>query len=106
MLSSHVDHLNGTFCRIQVQLIVDELVIESRFCSIVSGSRIEDSLRSRPVDGSQTHRTRLATGIKLTSIQLKCTQCFRCLAYSHDFSMSRSEERRVGKGCREVRCGG
>jgi hypothetical protein len=77
-----------TFFAGHLYFVVDERVIETNACSIPARVAVIDDLWPSPVDRTQAHRTRFATGVELTACELECVEHFASLADSIDFRVS------------------
>src|SRR5438067_5890685 len=74
---------------IRIDLLINEFVIKLYGCSVIPGVSVDNSFRTRPVNCTQAHGTRLTTGINFTAIQLKRIQFFARLSYSNYLGMCR-----------------
>src|SRR5207245_2383327 len=72
--AADMDHGKGALRDLQPNLVVDQLIIESRAGRVFTAGAIIDAIDSRPINFSETHRAGLATGIELASAQIEALQ--------------------------------
>lgn len=89
LVTKNLSHGQPARGRGQRQFTVESLVVKSRPGGVGARGREDDALHPRPIGRAQTHRARLATGVKNASLQHKRTQPRRRRANGHDFRMGR-----------------
>ena len=86
-VAQKLNHRNAARLRLSLQFLVNERVIEARARGIGGYAGIKHARRPRPVNRAQTHRTRLASGVEVATVQLKLFKRAARFAYGDDFGV-------------------
>src|ERR1051326_2121497 len=74
---------------VRIDFLVNKFIIKLYGGGIIPGVGIDHAFRTGPVNGTQAHGTRFATGINFAAIQLKSIQLLACLSYGNHLGMGR-----------------
>src|SRR5882757_2744974 len=87
LFAHKLSHRNAPRFRRASQLFINERIVKARVRRIGGNSSVEDARWTRPINRTQAHRTRLASGVKLAVSKLKCTERPAGRANRNDFGV-------------------
>ena len=81
-------HGNAPVVVRSAKFAVDEGIVKTSGCGLGRRGCIENSRRTRPIDGAKTHRTGLASGKELAVIELEGFKALAGFTNGDDFCVS------------------